>query len=102
MNATVAAQNQIPIDIYSSFNIYSYNARDLWLAYGIATGATLLCTVFGLYAIWRNGAAYQNAFSTFLRTTTDYSYQALVDPVDDGAEPLPKHLAEASIRLAEK
>lgn len=102
MNSTIAAQNQILVDVYSNFNIYTYNPRDLWLAYGIAAGSALVCVVFGTYAMWRNGAGYQNVFSTFLRTAREQALQSLIDPTDNGAEPLPSDLAEASIILAEK
>ena len=102
MNSSIAERNQVPVDIYSNFNIYKYNPRDLWLTYRIAGGASLICTMLGLYAMWRNGAGYQNLFSTFVRTTRDQALQNLIDPSDIGAEPLPRDLAEASIILAVK
>lgn len=101
MNSSVAAQNPVLANIYSSSNIYNYDSRDLWIAYGIAAVSALLCVIFGIYAIWRNGATYQNVFSTFLRTTRDQALQNLIDPSDKGAEPLPKDLAAVNIILAE-
>jgi hypothetical protein len=99
MNASTAFANQVSENIYYSVNEYNYNARDLWLTYGVAIAAATLCTTVGLFAIWSNGAAYQNLFSTFLRTTRDELLQNLIDHEDNGAEPLPKRLAETSIRL---
>lgn len=101
MNSSIAAQNRVLANVYSRFNIYDYDPRDLWIAYGIAAGSALLCVIFGIYAIWRNGDTYQNVFSTFLRTTRDQALQNLIDPSDNGAEPLPKDLAEVKITLAE-
>ncbi len=101
MNSSIAAKNQVLANVYSSHNIYKYDPRDLWVAYGIAAGSALFCVIFGIYAIWRNGATYQNVTSTFIRTTRDQALQNLIDPSDNGAEPLPKYLAEVNIKLAE-
>ena len=101
MNSSIAAQNPVLANVYSSSNIYDYDPRDLWIAYGIAAGSSLFCVIFGAYAILRNGATYQNVFSTFLRTTRDQALQNLIDPSDNGAEPLPKDLAEVNITLAQ-
>jgi len=104
MNQSVAAQHQISINVYSNFNIYQYHPGDLWLAYGIAIGSTLLCTVLGFYAVWRNrGASFQNVFSSYVRTAYhERNLQGLVDRFDTGAEPLPKDIAEARVVLAQK
>lgn len=101
MNSSIAAQNPVLANVYRSFNIYDYDPRDLWIAYGIAAGSALFCVIFGIYSILRNGATYQNVFSTFLRTTRDEALQNLIDPSDNGAEPLPKDLAEVNITLAQ-
>jgi hypothetical protein len=100
MNDTIAQQNRVPVSIASSVNIYTYDARDLWLSYGIACGATLLATMLGLFAMWRNGGVgYQSIFSTFIRTTRDQALQELIGVDDHGSEPLPKNLAETSVIL---
>jgi hypothetical protein len=100
MNSTLASQNQVPISVLTSVNIYSYEPRDLWLAYGIACGATLLAALLGLLAIFRNGGVgYQSTFSTYIRTTQDQGFKELIGPADRGAEPLPKRLADASVRF---
>ncbi|KAH8724907.1 hypothetical protein GQ44DRAFT_727405 [Phaeosphaeriaceae sp. PMI808] len=98
MNTTVAANNAVPVNILTSVNVYSYNPKDLWLAYGIACGAALLSTILGIYGIWSNGGVgYQGIFSTFIRTTRNQVLGDLIDPNDHGTEPIPKKLAEASI-----
>ena len=71
MNSSIAAQSPVLANVYSRFNVYQYNPRDLSIAYGIAVNAALLCVIFGLYAIWRNGATYQNLFPTFVRTNEE-------------------------------
>jgi hypothetical protein len=100
MNSTIASQNRVPVNVLTSVNVYSYNARDLWLAYGIACGAALLSTILGVYGIWRNGGvAYQNVFSTYIRTTRDQVLGGIIEPGDRGTEPLPERIAEASIMM---
>jgi len=101
MNTSIADRNRVPVNVITSENIYSYDPRDLWLAYGIACGASLLCALLGLYGVWRNGGvSYQNLFSTFVRTTREDSLRNLVEPHDRGSEPLPRKFAEAKIVLA--
>jgi hypothetical protein len=100
MNETLAEANKVPINIYHSFNIYAYDPRDLWLAYGIAAAAAFLCMCIGVYTMWRNGACYQTGFSTFIRVTRDENLFRLIDPNDSGAEPLPKDLAKVRLLLA--
>jgi hypothetical protein len=100
MNATMAAQNRVPVDVHTRINVYAYEPYGLLLAYGIACGAALLATLLGMYGIWRNGGVgYQSIFSTFVRTTRDHVFRDLIDAHDHGTEPLPKKLAEASIVL---
>lgn len=96
----MAAQNRISVNVTTSVNVYTYNPRDLWLAYGIACAAILVSTLLGTYAMWCNGGVgYQSIFSTYVRTMRNPELQNLVDVNDRGAEPLPKKLAEASIIL---
>jgi hypothetical protein len=100
MNSTISAKNQVPVDVHTYVNIYSYDPHGLWLAYGIACGSALLSIILGMHGIWRNGGVgYQNIFSTFVRATRDQLLKGLIETNDRGTEPLPKKLAETSIRL---
>ena len=99
MNDTVAAQNQVPVDIFTSSNIYTYRPRDLWLAYGIAAIAALFSMIMGGLAAWRNIGCYQNTFSTFVRVTNEKDVAKMIDPGDNGTEPLPKHISDAKLVL---
>ena len=100
MNATIAAQNRVQVNVTTTVNVYSYNSRDLWRAYGIACSVALVATLLGVYAIWRNGGVgYQNIFSTFVRTTRDQGLRELIEGDDRGAEPLPRKIAEAGVVL---
>lgn len=81
------------------YNVYVYNARDLILPYGISIGCAMLCVAIGLWALIHTGATYSNRFSTILRTTRDPCFDRLVDPSDDGSDPLPRNIAKAELAL---
>ena len=78
-------------------NTYAYSRFDLWLPYGLAIAATLLCVGIGFEAMIRNRATYSNRFSTILRTTRDAHFDNLVEADDDGSDPLPKRMAQAEL-----
>jgi hypothetical protein len=79
-------------------NKYVYEPFDLWLAYGVAIGVTLVCLTFGYDAIVRNHeATYSNRFSTILRTTRSEQFDDLVDEGDDGSDPIPARIASARL-----
>lgn len=72
---------------------YVYTASGLILAYGVAFLCTLGCSAVGIYAFYVNNASYQNLFSTYIRATVDSAISSQTQPGDDGADPLPKALA---------
>lgn len=78
---------------------YTYSPMDLLLPYGLALGAALLCAAIGSYAFFVNNASYQNIFSSFLRATSGHETHALLDPISDGSDPLPKHLGKLRITV---
>ncbi|KAJ6592652.1 hypothetical protein B0H19DRAFT_1365061 [Mycena capillaripes] len=48
---------------------FAYDARRLWLVYGLGLGCALLCDLVGVIALVRNGAGGGGGFSDFLRAT---------------------------------
>ncbi|EME78326.1 uncharacterized protein MYCFIDRAFT_216609 [Pseudocercospora fijiensis CIRAD86] len=79
-------------------NVYEYSPVKLWLAYGIAIALTLLGTILGLIAIFKNGAAFSDDFSTILRTARYARLSREVSYSDsDGRDPLPEYLSETTI-----
>jgi ribosome-binding protein aMBF1 (putative translation factor) len=70
----------------------------LWIAYGIATGSTLIAVAIGTAALLSNGSAYSNNFSTVLRIKKTMS-EEILEKEGDGSEPLPKRLARARVQL---
>ena len=94
-NSTMA--RAVNATITTSPNTYVYSPFDLWLPYGLAIGATLLCVGAGFEAMLRNRATYSNRFSTIIRTTRDARFDNLIDADDDGSDPLPKRIAQAEL-----
>src|SRR5271154_226918 len=83
-----------------SVNVYKYQAKDLYVAYGISILASVVCVAIGYIAIIRNRGAYTNNFSTIMRTTRDDSLDDLVTITDtNGTYPLGKDLAKARVRM---
>jgi hypothetical protein len=98
LNASQASP--ISANLSNFINVFSYNALDLWLAYGCAIFCAAVCALIGSSAAHRNGATYNNSFSTIVRTTRNPSMNALVEgPDSDGAEPMALAMAESFVIL---
>lgn len=87
--------------VYTAPNTYVYDSFDLLLAYGVGILSTILCAIVGLHAFIVNDASYQNTFSTFLRATKDEDFQAVREPHDSGADPLPSALKKIKFTFGE-
>lgn len=83
-------------------NRYSYDARNLWLAYGLANFFALCAVALGLGAFVSNDASHDNAFSTLLSIGRHRSLDPLFPPCCHGKLPLPKETMEARMRLLEQ
>ena len=80
-------------------NVYIYAPATLWLAYGIAILIAAASVVVGLVAVLSAGASYSCNFSTIVRATRNAEISAHVEEDDHGKNPLPKHLAEATVNF---
>ena len=86
---------------YSSF--YAYSPFTLWLSYGIAILVGLVPVVLGYMAIIDTSLSYSMSFSTVLRTTSHTVISATISSQDAvGQDPLPKHLARASVTFGDR
>lgn len=94
--------DNITVRYERSQNIYVYSSKNLILSYGLGLGFAFLAVIAGCSSIYHNGASYSYRFSTIVRTTRGQKMEELV-ALDDrnGADPLPKYLAKARIRLGE-
>jgi hypothetical protein len=79
-------------------NLYAYSVALLWFAYGTAVLITSITVVMGCVAIFSTGISYSSSFSTVLRTTSHAFVSTRISRDDAiGQDPLPKHLADATI-----
>ncbi|KAI4854288.1 hypothetical protein E4T45_04020 [Aureobasidium sp. EXF-8846] len=79
-------------------NFYAYSAALLWLAYGTAILIATITAVMGCVSIFSSGISYSSSFSTILRTTSHAFVSTKISKDDAvGQDPLPEHLAEATI-----
>ncbi|KLO04950.1 hypothetical protein SCHPADRAFT_947313 [Schizopora paradoxa] len=65
-----------------SFTAYEYNSQRLFLTYGIAIFATVLCTVWGSIVARRNGVKETMVFSRILRSILNerlYNVKGIID-----------------------
>jgi hypothetical protein len=89
----------VPVQVTSYPITYVYDSETLLLAYGLAFGCSVVCAAIGLFAYFVNDASYQNLFSTFVRASNDRELRALIDPHDDGADPVPKSLSKIRVSM---
>lgn len=79
-------------------NVYTYAARRLWIAYGLALALTLLVVGAGCVNVVNAGATYSNRFSTVLRTTRGAELDTLVTTEHRGGEdPAPRAVRQARL-----
>lgn len=95
------ASASIPVHIFSPQNAYSYQPRNLLIAYCVSVGATTVVVIASIISITRSKSNIcDTSFSTVLRTTRNPELDALiVSSGSPGAAPLTKHLAKTKLRL---
>ncbi len=84
-------------------NIYIYAVYKLWLAYGLAIGATAVIAMFGLAAIILNHASFSNRFSTILRLSRGAQLSTEINHAElCGRDPLPAYAEKAIVRFSQE
>lgn len=79
---------------------FSYEPRNLFIAYGLGVLASAIIVVIGLLCIKSASASYATTFSTILRTTRNPDIDTIVPAAEtSGAEPLSKHLGDTRLVL---
>jgi hypothetical protein len=79
--------------------VYSYNAQNLWLAYGVAIFVTLFSLVVGFYAIYSNGVSYRTSFSTIMATTRNRVLDDVMIGSSLGADPMREDVMQTRLRF---
>lgn len=98
------ASASIPVHIFSPQNAYSYQPRNLLIAYCVSVGATTVIVIASIISVARSKSIiFDSSFSTVLRTTRNPELDALVaSSGSPGAAPLTKHLAKTKLRLLDR
>lgn len=79
---------------------FSYEPRNLFIAYGLGLLASLVIVIIGLLCIKSASASYATTFSTILRTTRNPDIDTIVSAAEtSGAEPLSKQLGDTRLVL---
>ncbi|KAM0229609.1 hypothetical protein ACHAPO_009873 [Fusarium lateritium] len=94
------AASYVPITRFSAQNAFSYEPRNLFIAYGIGILFSMIIVIYGLLCIKSASASYANSFSTILRTTRNPDLDAVVPTAEtSGAEPLAKNIGKIRLKL---
>jgi ABC-type dipeptide/oligopeptide/nickel transport system permease component len=69
---------RVPVNVttFKSAVVYAYNPQNLLLSYGMAVLASTIAIGVGFYAIFKNGACYDNRVSTFSTAMQSYGVSA--------------------------
>ncbi|KAF5253985.1 hypothetical protein FANTH_1167 [Fusarium anthophilum] len=79
---------------------FSYEPRNLFIAYGLGLLASAVIVIIGLLCIKSASASYAATFSTILRTTRNPDIDTIVPTAEtSGAEPLSKQLGDTRLVL---
>ena len=80
-------------------NRFAYQAKTLWITYGVALAATAVCLVLGGMALRENGVTSSTAFSTVLLTTRNGDLDVLARGRELGSKPLSDDIAGVRMRF---
>lgn len=84
-------------------NIYIYAVYKLWLAYGLAIGATAMIALVGVAAMIANQASFSNKFSTIFRLSRGAQLSNEIDHADlSGRDPLPAYAEKATVKFSQE
>lgn len=80
-------------------NRYSYSARNLWLAYGLANFFALLSVILGIVAFKHNDASHNNSLSNVMSVSQDPELGLLFPRCCRGVFPLPEETMRAKLKV---
>ncbi|KAL6918538.1 hypothetical protein FSST1_010033 [Fusarium sambucinum] len=97
-NNTAASRG--PVTYSSPQNEFSYEPRNLFIAYGIGLLLSFAIVLVGLLCIKSASASYESRFSTIVRTTRNPELDTVVPAAETtGVEPLSKYLSNVRLVL---
>lgn len=90
------------VTVWTAQNEYSYNPRNLYIAYGIGVFITIVVVIVGFVCIYTSSQSYGASFSTILRATRNEKLDELVTTRDTlSSQPLSKKLAQRRLIFKE-
>ncbi|KAI9667817.1 MAG: hypothetical protein M1821_000636 [Bathelium mastoideum] len=86
------------VTVFSPQNIFNYDPQNLWLAYGLAAGFSIIATIVGFVLLFINGESFSNCCSAIVRITRSSQIAEAMNAEDiSGADPLSKHFAKTKL-----
>lgn len=65
---TLSEETQdVPSTAFTTQNVFVYDVRSLWIAYGVTLGCAVMCLLVGVHAARSNGVAADDSFSGIIR-----------------------------------
>lgn len=97
-SALLASGTPALVTVQHPATFYSYNWRNLVLAYAVAVCATAACAAVGLLALVANGYSAETSFSSILLTTRNADLDDLARGYCLGERPLAKDVGDTRLR----
>ena len=101
--ALIGCSPSVPTNVTTTtpLNIYAYNPKNLYVAYGIALLFALFANILGTLAYLSNGVTHNNSFSSIVRATRNPELLGIQDRKVkvSGAMPLDKKTSQMVLRL---
>lgn len=97
-SALLANETAAEVTVHTSTTLYSYNWRNLLLAYAVAVCAAAVCAAVGLDALVANGYSAETTFSSILLTTRNADLDDLATGHCLGERPLAKEVGRRRLR----
>ncbi|KAF2139835.1 uncharacterized protein K452DRAFT_274310 [Aplosporella prunicola CBS 121167] len=88
-----------PVSREERVTVYTYEQKNLLIAYGAATICTLLTISMGAYAFRSNGISYNSMVSTIICTTQNPDIREVVGDRTLGCQPLAEDIAQTKLRF---
>lgn len=97
-SALLANETAAQVTVHDQATFYSYNWRNLVLAYAVAVAVTAACLAVGLHSLLQNGYSAGTSFSSILLTTRNADLDELARGYCLGESPLAREVGDRRLR----
>lgn len=87
------------VNVARTPNIYNYNSTNLFLAYGLAVGITILSFAIGMRALIVNGVSHETSFSSIMCSTRNETLDHITAGSSLATVPLSKEVEKTKLRF---